>query len=159
MKHGTTWFMGVATFAGAIALFAGADSHSARAMPPPAYRGLELHFLRSGAVIQSIHVVAKAPFVQAMLRLRVLRGDAVVGQRGGTVVYQRVVAMTDIARPDPGPNGVVARAVWSGSLDPRHWRGGCRHTRYAIEARVETGGGLAAGGQTNTTGTSAFFCR
>ena len=151
--------MGAATFAGAIAVFAGADSHTARAMPPPAYRALEIHVLRRGQVIQSIQVVAKAPFVQATLRLRVLRGDAVVGQRGGTVVYQRVVAMTDIANPDPGPAGVVARAVWSGSLDPRLWRGGCRHARYAIEARAETGGGFALGGQTSTTGTSAFFCR
>ena len=146
-------------FAGAIALFAGTASHSVRAMPPPAYRGLETQFVRRGQVLQSIHVVAKAPFVHATLRLRVLRGDAVVGQRGGTVVYQRVIVMTDIAHPDPGPAGVVARAVWSGSLDPKHWRGGCRHARYAIEARAETGGGFAAGGQTSTTGTSAFFCR
>ena len=151
--------MGVATFAGGVALFVAVGMPTARALPPPAYSPLAIHFVRHGQVVQSIDVVAKAPFVHATLRLRVLRGDAVVGQRGGVVVYQRVIAMADIAVPSPGPDGVVARAVWSGSLDPKHWLGGCRHTRYAIEARATTVGGSAVGEQSSLTETPAFFCR
>jgi hypothetical protein len=95
---------------------------------------IALRITRDAQRVTSIDVTVNNSSRNATVRLQVLRGSPYGPDSGRVVVFQKQIAMTNIAFPEAGPNGTVARATWSGTLSPSDWDGGCQRALYAVRA-------------------------
>jgi hypothetical protein len=100
------------------------DQSSQQPLSIPPLRALGLDFVRSNGVIESVQVDVKAPILNALVQVQVLRGPR--RSKEAAVVFDRSNEMTDIAPPPS------ALSSWSGTLSPSDWIGGCEHDQYSV---------------------------
>jgi hypothetical protein len=102
------------------------EDHPSQQMLPsiPPLRALDLDFVRSNGVIESVQVDVKAPILNALVQMQVLRGPR--RSKEAAVVFDRSNEMTDVAPPPS------ALSSWSGTLSPSDWIGGCEHDQYSV---------------------------
>lgn len=125
----------VAAVAAVLALTLGGGSttpnssggHHSNGGPFP-YR-FRLHYVRRSGTLVAIPVTIEAPYTNASVRVRVVRGAK------REVVFERSARMHDLARPTR--SGM--RSSWSSVLKPNHWRGGCGRSQYKVEIFVRRG--------------------
>ena len=110
------------------------SDEAARSGPPsipPAYEPIRLDLVRSNGAVDSVQIIVNGPIKNASAEVQVLRGLT-----EPTVVFDRVVQLTDLASPADGPPYTVALSSWSGSLAPSEWDEGCDHEQYRVAASV-----------------------
>jgi hypothetical protein len=100
---------------------------------------LDMSFVRdAGGALTSLGVTVRAATLGGTAHLQVVRGevDSSVAVPPDDVVFEQQVPMTNIASPLSGPPGTVMLSIWSGTLSPRDWRGGCQRGPYEIAVNV-----------------------
>lgn len=145
-----------AAIASALALSLGGSStpdlsgrgSSLRGEPFP-YR-IRLRYVRRSGVLVAIPLTVKAPYINASVRVKVVRGP-----RPLETVFEHSAPMHDIAHP----SRFGMRSTWSSVLRPVQWRGGCQHAPYKIEVFFRRGGPSRRSFAARFENGSFFRCR
>jgi len=91
----------------------------------------DVNITRSGHAVTSISfTVRDANIPDAMLAIQVLKKD------DGQIVFEERVPMMNTGSTDPD----TPVSVWSGTLSPSDWTGGCQDAEYMINAAVYPAG-------------------